>query len=107
MGESGCPATSGQREAAPFWKVFGGTVDALLEIGNVVESDDARRLVGRAGFCGKLCANDKEIVLDGDKTIPVDWLCDVGKQEADLSIQLVDGAVALKARTSLDRKSVV
>ena len=52
-------------------------------------------------FCSQLSANHKKAVLDADETIPVNWLCNVCQQQADLGIQFVDGAVALKAGTCL------
>jgi hypothetical protein len=101
MGKCSCPTASWQREASPGRKAFGCTVDALLKAGYIIKCNDARRLMGRFWFCGKLCAYHEEIVLDGDETFPVGIILDVCQQEADLGIQFVDSAVAFKAGTGL------
>jgi hypothetical protein len=99
MGKCSCTTTAWQREASPGRKAFGCTVDALLKAGYIIWCDDARRLVRRVGFCGKLSAYHEEIVLDGNETFPIGIFLDVCQQEADLGIQFVDGAVAFKAGT--------
>ena len=99
MSQSGCLATSRQREAPPPGKSFGSLIDGMLQLRHVVGGDDARRLAGR--LSGKLGTNDEEATLDANEAFSVRRVFDVGQQEADLGIQFVDSAIALQSCTLL------
>ena len=99
---SGSPRPSGQDEQPQGWQQLLQTVDLALYGSHHLRSDDvAGAHLALRGVRGKIAAHHEECGLDVEKGGTVGLIGRLGHEQADVRVQLVDGAVALQTLAAL------